>query len=70
MKSTFNVEFGANKIESKEVIAAAKKIWTDEGGRNRKLKDLTQLDLYVKPEENAVYYVFNDDESGSFTLYE
>ena len=68
MKSTFNVEFGANKIESKEVIAAAKKIWTD--GQNRKLKDLAQLDLYVKPEENAVYYVFNEDETGSFPLFE
>ena len=68
MKSTFNVEFGANKIESKEVIAVAKKIWTD--GQNRKLKDLAQLDLYVKPEENAVYYVFNEDETGSFPLFE
>jgi hypothetical protein len=69
MKSTFNVEFGANKIESKEVIAAAKKVWTDEGGMNRKLKDLKQLDLYVKPEENAVYCVFNEDETGSFPLF-
>lgn len=70
MKSTLNVEYGANKIESKEIIAAAKKIWVDEGNQNRKVKDLLKLDLYVKPEENAVYYVFNDDESGSFTLYE
>ncbi|MBR0410858.1 MAG: hypothetical protein IJI25_07640 [Eubacterium sp.] len=70
MKSTFNVEFGANKIESKEVIANAKKIWVDEGGQNRKVKDLTKVDLYVKPEENAVYYVFNDEETGSFPLFE
>lgn len=70
MKSTLNVEYGANKIESKEIIAAAKKIWVDEGNQNRKVKDLLKLDLYVKPEENAVYYVFNDDESGSFPLYE
>ena len=70
MKSTFNVEFGGNKIESKDVIAAAKKIWVDEGNKNRKVKDLAQLDLYVKPEENAVYYVFNEEETGSFPLYE
>lgn len=70
MKSTFNVEYGENKIESKAVIAAAKKIWVDEGNKNRKVKDLLKLDLYLKPEENAVYYVFNDDESGSFPLYE
>ena len=70
MKSTFNVQFGRNQIESKAIIANAKKVWVDEGNKNRKVKDLLKLDLYVKPEENAVYYVFNDDESGSFPLFE
>ena len=70
MKSTFNVQFGGNQIESKAIIANAKKVWVDEGNKNRKVKDLLKLDLYVKPEENAVYYVFNDDESGSFPLFE
>ena len=69
MKSTLNVQFGGNTVESKEIIAAGKKVWVDEGNQNRKVKDLLKLDLYVKPEENAVYYVFNDDESGSFPLY-
>ena len=69
MKSTLNVQFGGNTVESKEIITAAKKVWVDEGNQNRKVKDLLKLDLYVKPEENAVYYVFNDDESGSFPLY-
>lgn len=70
MKSTFHVEFAGNQIESKEVVAKAKKIWVDEGVQDRKIKDLASMDLYVKPEENAVYYVFNEDESGSFPLYE
>ena len=70
MKSTFTVEFSGNQAESKDVIAKAKKVWVDEGGQNRKVKDLKTLDLYVKPEENAVYYVFNEEESGSFPLYE
>ena len=70
MKSTFNVQFGGNQIESKAIIANAKKVWVDEGNKNRKVKDLLKLDLYVKPEETAVYYVFNDDESGSFPLFE
>ena len=29
MKSTFNVEFAGKQIESKEVIAKAKKVWVD-----------------------------------------
>ena len=70
MKSTFNVEFGTNQIESKAVIANAKKIWIDEGGQNRKVKDLKTMDLYVKPEDNAVYYVFNEEETGCFPLFE
>ena len=60
MKSTYNVEFAGNQIESKE----------DAGNKNRKVKDLKTMDLYLKPEENAVYYVFNEEESGSFPLYE
>lgn len=70
MKSTYNVEFAGNQIESKEVIARAKKVWVDSGNKNRKVKDLKTMDLYLKPEENAVYYVFNEEESGSFPLYE
>ena len=70
MKSTYNVEFAGNQIESKEVIARAKKVWVDAGKKNRKVKDLKTMDLYLKPEENAVYYVFNEEESGSFPLYE
>lgn len=70
MKSTYNVEFAGNQIESKEVIAMAKKVWVDAGNKNRKVKDLKTMDLYLKPEENAVYYVFNEEESGSFPLYE
>lgn len=70
MKSTFNVEFAGKQIESKEVVAKAKKVWVDEGNKDRKVKDLKALDLYIKPEDNAVYYVFNEDESGSFALYE
>lgn len=70
MKSTYNVEFAGNQIESKEVIARAKKVWVDAVNKNRKVKDLKTMDLYLKPEENAVYYVFNEEESGSFPLYE
>ena len=70
MKSTYNVEFAGNQIESKEVIAKAKKVWVDAGNKDRKIKHLKTMDLYLKPEENAVYYVFNEEESGSFPLYE
>ncbi|MBQ4521567.1 MAG: hypothetical protein IJA10_01270 [Lachnospiraceae bacterium] len=65
MKSTFYVEYAGNQVEDKAIIAQAKAIWTQQGN---KMKDLTSLNLYVKPEENAVYYVFNDEISGQFPL--
>ena len=65
MKSAFYDEYAGNQEEDKAVIAQAKAIWTQQGN---KMKDLTSLNLYVKPEENSVYYVFNDEISGQFPL--
>ena len=39
MKSTYNVEFAGNQIESKEVITKKKKDWIDAGNKDRKIKD-------------------------------
>ena len=61
LKANLYVEFQGKQVESKELLAAAKKVWV-EGGN--KVKDLNTLDLYIKPEENAAYYVFNESESG------
>ena len=52
-------------MEDAELIKTAKEIWKKSG---KKAADLKSLNLYVKPEENTVYYVFNDDESGSFAI--
>ena len=65
MKSAFYIEYSGNQVEDKAIVAQAKAIWTQQGN---KVKDLTSLNLYVKPEENAVYYVFNDEISGQFPL--
>lgn len=65
MKTNLYVEFQGKQVETKEVLAAAKKVWTDAGN---KVKDLETVDLYIKPEENAAYYVFNDTESGKIEL--
>lgn len=65
LKANLYVEFQGKQVESKELLAAAKKVWV-EGGN--KVKDLNTLDLYIKPEENAAYYVFNESESGKIEL--
>lgn len=65
MKANLYVEFQGKKVETKEVLAAAKKVWVEAGN---KVKDLETVDLYIKPEENAAYYVFNEKESGKIEL--
>lgn len=65
MKSTLYVEYQEKQLEEKDLVAKAKKIWTSSG---KKVSELTSLQLYVKPEENMVYCVFNEDTKGEFTL--
>ena len=48
--------------KKKDIIASVKKAWTKSGG---KVGDIKSVDLYIKPEESAVYYVINKTETGS-----
>ncbi len=65
MKSTLYVEYQEKQLDEKDLVARAKKIWTNNG---KKVSELTSLQLYVKPEENMAYCVFNDDIRDEFTL--
>jgi len=65
MKSTLYVEYQEKQLEEKALVAKATKVWTQTG---KKASELTSLQLYVKPEENMAYCVFNDDITGEFPL--
>ena len=65
MKNSVYVEFYGEQVSQDELVKTAKKIWTDSG---KKEADLTSIALYLKPEEDKVYYVFNGDEAGSFHI--
>lgn len=65
MKTTFFVEYYGKQIDQETLIKEAKSIWTKNGNKAANLKS---LNLYIKPEENTAYYVFNDDETGSFVI--
>ena len=49
-------------IKTDELMAKVKKIWT--GELNKKEADLKEINLYLKPEDNAAYYVINGSCSG------
>ena len=61
------IEDHGRQIEESAVIANVKKAWTASG---KKIGDIKSIELYIKPEENAVYYVVNKTETGSVALYE
>lgn len=65
MKSSMYLEFQGKQLDEKELVVAAKKIWVENGNKASELKSLK---LYIKPEENQAYYVFNDEVFGSFSL--
>ena len=44
------------EVKEKELIAAVKKAYTKKGN---KVGDIKTIEIYVKPEENAAYYVVN-----------
>ena len=62
MKVNAYVEYREKQVEEKTIIADVKKAWTKSGG---KIGDIKTMDLYIKPEEDAVYYVINGTEKGS-----
>lgn len=62
MKVKAFVEYYGKQVEEKEMIARVKKAWTKSG---HKVGDIKEMDLYIKPEENAIYYVINGAETGS-----
>ena len=65
MKMKTFVEYNGKQVEEKEIIANIKKVWVEAGN---KVGDIKTLDLYIKPEESAVYYVINEKESGSIEM--
>ena len=65
MKTTLYIEYQEKQLEESALVAKAKKLWTDGG---KKASELTSLQLYVKPEENMAYCVFNDEPNAEFSL--
>ena len=61
IKTSLYVEYYGKQVQEKDMIASVKKAWTKSG---KKVGDIKTMALYVKPEENSVYYVINGDSAG------
>ena len=60
-KKTLFIQYNGKQVEEKDIVASVKKAWTDAGN---KVGEIKTMEVYVKPEEDAVYYVINETESG------
>lgn len=60
------VEFSGNQISEKNVEERVKAAYVEAGHRASSIKSLR---IYIKPEENAAYYVINDDNVGRVDLF-
>ena len=63
---TVHLQFAGKSYTTEELVNSAKDIWKYD--LNQKEEDFKKVELYVKPEENAAYYVINDDVKGSFNI--
>lgn len=61
MKTSLFVEYYGKQVSDKDIVASVKKAWTKSG---HKIGEIKTMDLYVKPEEDAVYYVINKTAAG------
>lgn len=59
------VEYADKQVNTEDKVAAVKEAWTTAGNKE---EDIQTLTLYVKPEEDAVYYVINGTETGKVTF--
>lgn len=66
LKTTISVQFAGKSYTNEDLVKIAKDVWQYD--LKREEKDLKSVDLYVKPEENTVYYVFNGTEEGCFAI--
>ena len=64
LKVSTVLEFQGRQFTEADFVEQAKKLWADAG----KTEAIEELQLYVKPEDGAVYCVINGEEMNGFEL--
>ena len=66
LTATISVQVAGKSYTNEELVKIAKDVWQYD--LKKEEKDLQNVELYVKPEESTVYYVFNGTEEGCFGI--
>lgn len=65
MKTQIFIEHNQTKLGNKELYDKVKNLWLEAGN---KIKEITSLNIYIKPEDNMIYYVVNENFTGNFPI--
>lgn len=65
IKTEIVLQYGEKEVNTKEIVAAVKKEWTK---AKHKVSEIKSMELYLKPEDYAVYYVINGDTTGKIWM--
>lgn len=65
-KKSFFVQWMGNSFSQDDIEKRVKKAWMKEF--KKKAGDLKDMQVYVKVEENAAYYVINGEDNGRLEL--
>ena len=66
IKTEMYLQFSGKEYSQEEILQKVKDIWTYDLHQN--VDDIKDVQLYLKPEESAAYYVVNGVESGKVVL--
>lgn len=66
VKEAVHIQFGGKSYASEDLVKIAKDVWVYD--LNQEEKNFKSVELYVKPEENIVYYVINGEVQGNFNI--
>ena len=66
VKATFHLQFAGKAYTTDELVKIAMDVWKYD--LDQKESDFKTVELYVKPEENVVYYVINGEVTGNFGI--
>ena len=64
-KQEVYIQFGDREVLEKDVLDKVKKAWT---GTGKKVSEMIDVKIYIKPEEAKAYYVINEEVTGSVEL--
>ena len=66
-KQTIYVQYMGDEITTDEIMKKIKEYWTKE--LKKKVSEMKNVTVYVKPEECKAYYVINDEITGDVALF-